>query len=148
MVHLHIPVWICFSFFVVDLSYWCFFSQCFFPQLLVEPGTKRFKSFNCKQTHSTGTYLLAIVTIRHPHKQIDTYSRTHHVNALWTSSAFSRSEILRLTDERHLHWQMQWPTQDLSPLWLNVPHQSISHQRGVSRYWQAVHCLHFPSCFQ
>lgn len=25
-----------------------------------------------------------------------------------------------------------------------VPHGTISHQCGASRYWQAVHCLHFP----
>lgn len=53
----------------------------FSPQLPVEPGTRRFKSFHCEREHSAGPYIPTIVTIRRTFKQMNTYSRAHHLTA-------------------------------------------------------------------
>lgn len=130
MMHLSYPCVgcsICFSFFCGCPLILIIFSQCFSPQLLVEPGTKRFKSFNCKHAHSG---------LDHP--TITTNRRSHN-------------HVLEVRKSPPYRWMSPSLTNAVAhrgPKAIVGECPSPERQCAASRYWQAVHCLHFSSCFQ
>lgn len=77
-----------------------------------------------------------------------TYPRTHHF------TVFVDKLSVQLVRKSLSYWWMSPSLTNATSHWSRkpvvgeCPSQSISHQHAASRYWQAVHCLHFPGCFQ
>lgn len=109
-----------------------------FFTLLVEPDTMRLNSFNYNNRDSPV----------HMHPQSWPSSRSTET---FQYPPFQRIEV-KFSDQMvrnspsdyQRHWQIQWPTEDLGPLWENAPHWPST----ISTEFQGtVHCLHFPNCW-
>lgn len=128
MMRLHTPVWVLafvFPFFVFDHADYSF-SMFLSRAACLKSQVRRHLRASTASMHTQRAHTSP--PSRPP--EVHTVHRDVHIpqdppfHCFCRQAQRSAGQRVCLTDECHLHWQMQRPNEDVSLLWVNVPHRA------------------------